>query len=38
MNNDINILNTFIKDDTKNNEKSDNILKLKTNNYSFNFF
>ena len=37
INKDINILNTLIKDDTKNYEKSDNILKLKTNNYSFNF-
>ena len=37
MNNDINIQNTLIKEVIKNNEKNDNILKQKVNNYSFNF-
>ena len=37
MNNEINILNTVVKEDTKNNEKNDNILNLKTSLYSFSF-
>ena len=37
MNKEINILNTVVKEDTKNNEKNDNILKLKTSQYSFSF-
>ena len=37
MNNDINILNTKVREDTKNNEKNANILKLETKQNSYNF-